>query len=80
MKPSESSDRVRSFKELKNLLDNKSVSLPSHSPDDIAEELDKGTAPNPDLEKKLFKEAILLIFQAPQFPCFPKKFPIIFAV
>ena len=74
MKPSESSDRVRSFKELKNLLDNKSVSLPSHSPDDIAEEPDKGTAPNPDLEKKLFKEAMSDVTRLPKATRAPGKF------
>ena len=58
MNPSDSSHKVKSFQELKNLLENESVSLPSYSPGNTAPKPDEASVTDPDLDKQLFKEAM----------------------
>ena len=74
MKPSESPDKVKSFQELKNLLDHKSVSLPTHSPDRTAEGPDEAPSPDPDSEKQLFQEAMSDVTRLPKATRAPGKF------
>lgn len=58
MDPSESSHKVKSFQELKDLLENESVSLPSHSPGSAIPTPCEASVTDPDLDKQLFKEAM----------------------
>lgn len=74
MKPSEPSDKIKSFRELKNLLDSESVSLRSYTPEDIIEEPDEAPALDPDLEKQLFQEAMSDVTRLPKATRAPGKF------
>ena len=66
MKPSEPSDKIKSFRELKNLLDSESVSLRSYTPEEIIEEPNETPALDPDLEKQLFIEAVADVTPLPK--------------
>ncbi|HIJ55949.1 MAG TPA: DNA mismatch repair protein MutS [Deltaproteobacteria bacterium] len=66
MKPSEPSDKIKSFQELKNLLDSESVSLRSYTPEDIIEEPDEKPATDPDIEKQLFLDAVADVTPLPE--------------
>lgn len=74
MKPSESSHKIKSFQELKKLLDTQSVTLPTHSPGNSVEEPGKIAAPNPDSEKKLFQDAMSDVTRLPKATRAPGKF------